>query len=437
MATSRARRQERLAEDVDVSEVPGRRTVSRVRTAAASPAGLVLLGLFAASAALRPQLSGVGPLLGEIQRSLAISHALAGLLATVPLACMGLLAVLSARLRARYGTTSLMTCALVCLTAAGVMRAALPGASALIALTVVFGIGAGVAGTLLPAVVKAQFATNATRVTAFYSMALNGAAAVSAAVAAPIAQVAGGWRGTLAVFGAWDLLLTVVWTVVMHRRSSGPAPVGRERADAPPGDGSDGSAESRRAVWPWVLALVFGLQATVYYGLNAWLASAYREHGWSQASAGGLVGVLNFTTLPSTLAVSALGRRVRREFRYLAIAAAVLAVASLGIVLAPGGGFAWPLLAGMALGTIFPLCMAATVHLGDDPHAVTRATGVMLGGGYLIAAFAPVALGALRDSTGSFTAGIWMLCGVAVILLVVCGAFARQADRERAEATRS
>jgi cyanate permease len=62
---------------------------------------------------------------------------------------------------------------------------------------------------------------------------------------------------------------------------------------------------------------------------------------------------------------------------------------------------------------------------------------VMLGGGYLIAASAPVALGALRDSTGSFTAGIWMLCGVAVVLLVVCGASTRHAGRQGAEATRS
>jgi MFS transporter, CP family, cyanate transporter len=425
------------AEDVDTPEATARRAASCARTAGTSSGALALLGLVAASAALRPQLSGVGPLLGQIQHSLAISHAVAGLLATIPVACMGLLAIVAPRLRARFGTTTLMTSALVCLTAAGVLRAALPGASTVIALTVVFGIGAGVAGTLLPAIVKARFAANATRITAAYAVALNGAAAVSAAIAAPLAQMVGGWRGTLGVFGAWDLLLTGVWVLTTQGRSGEPAAAAPEQPGSSPRDGAERAADSRRQLWPWVLAIVFGLQATVYFGLNAWLASAYREHGWSQASAGGLVGVLNFVTLPATLAVGALGRRVRSEFRYIAVAAAVLVVATLGIVLAPAGGFAWSVLAGFALGIIFPLCMATTVHLGHDPHDVTRATGVMLGGGYLIAASAPVALGALRDSTGSFTAGIWMLCGVAVVLLVVCGASTRHAGRQGAEATRS
>jgi cyanate permease len=53
---------------------------------------------------------------------------------------------------------------------------------------------------------------------------------------------------------------------------------------------------------------------------------------------------------------------------------------------------------------------------------VTRATGVMLGGGYLIAAVAPLVLGALRDSSGSFTAGVWMLFGLSVALVFVCAA---------------
>jgi len=41
---------------------------------------------------LRPQVVGVGPLIDEIQDDLDASHALVGLLGTIPVLCMGLFA---------------------------------------------------------------------------------------------------------------------------------------------------------------------------------------------------------------------------------------------------------------------------------------------------------------------------------------------------------
>jgi CP family cyanate transporter-like MFS transporter len=109
----------------------------------------------------------------------------------------------------------------------------------------------------------------------------------------------------------------------------------------------------------------------------------------------------------------------------LAISSVTLLLATLGIVLLPAAGVAWAALDGLALGTIFPLCMAAIVDFGRDAQEVTHATGLMLGGGYLIAAAGPVVLGALRDATGSFTVGVGMLAGVSLALVGVCTAMVR------------
>jgi CP family cyanate transporter-like MFS transporter len=49
----------------------------------------LLAGLFLAGLALRPQIVGVGPLIPAIQDDLDISHAVAGLLGTIPVLCMG------------------------------------------------------------------------------------------------------------------------------------------------------------------------------------------------------------------------------------------------------------------------------------------------------------------------------------------------------------
>jgi cyanate permease len=45
---------------------------------------------------------------------------------------------------------------------------------------------------------------------------------------------------------------------------------------------------------------------------------------------------------------------------------------------------------------------------------------MMLGIGYCAGALAPLAIGALRDSTGSFDAGLWLLAVTAIGVLVVC-----------------
>ena len=54
-----------------------------------------IAALFCVGLTLRPQIVGIGPLLPRIQSSLGISHGVAGLLATIPVLCMGVFAPLA------------------------------------------------------------------------------------------------------------------------------------------------------------------------------------------------------------------------------------------------------------------------------------------------------------------------------------------------------
>jgi CP family cyanate transporter-like MFS transporter len=64
----------------------------------------LLAALFLAALTLRPQLVGLGPLLPAIQLDLGASHAVVGLLATIPVLCMGLFAPPAAFLSQRLGS---------------------------------------------------------------------------------------------------------------------------------------------------------------------------------------------------------------------------------------------------------------------------------------------------------------------------------------------
>ena len=121
-------------------------------------AGLgALAALFLAALALRPQLVGIGPLLPRIEEDLAVSHAVAGLLATVPVLCMGLFAPTAPYLSGRIGTRYGIAACLAVLAVFGAARAVAPGALLVILLTFPVGMGIALAGALLPVAVKERF----------------------------------------------------------------------------------------------------------------------------------------------------------------------------------------------------------------------------------------------------------------------------------------
>ena len=64
---------------------------------------------------------------------------------------------------------------------------------------------------------------------------------------------------------------------------------------------------------------------------------------------------------------------------------------------------------GCGNGAIFPLMMTLPLDAADRPEQVAGVVGMMLGIGYCAGALAPLAIGALRDATGSFDAGLWLI----------------------------
>jgi CP family cyanate transporter-like MFS transporter len=171
----------------------------------------LLVALFLAAVALRPQLVGVGPLLPSIQRDLGVSHAVAGLLATIPVLCMGLFAPPAAFLSGRVGSRRAIGVAVALIGAFGVARVLVPDAAGVVLLTVPLGIGMGLAGALLPVAAKERFADRPGFATGVYTTGITSGAAMAAAVAVPLAHAAGGWRTPLLAFSAVSCALAALW----------------------------------------------------------------------------------------------------------------------------------------------------------------------------------------------------------------------------------
>jgi CP family cyanate transporter-like MFS transporter len=365
----------------------------------------ILAGLFLVALTLRPQIVGIGPLLPEIQDDLDTSHAVVGLLGTIPVLCMGLFAPPAAFLGARVGTRMAIVWSLVLIGVFGIARALSPSAALVVLFTWPVGAGMGLAGALVPVAVKESFPARPAGPTGLYTTGIQMGSALSAAVAVPLAAWYGGWRASLVVFSLVALVLAVAWLALTRHEPPHERPDGR-----PP-----------RLPWrsrtAWLLVAVFALMASTYYGINAWLPDSYVERDWSTSAAGSLLAVLNLVAIPAAFVVPWLSDRIGGRRAWIAAMAVTFVVGMSGVVLAPAAAYAWVAALGVASGGMFALVLTLPLDLEDEPGRVGALVGMMLGLGYTIGAVSPFVLGAVRDLTGGFTTSLWLIVVFSALLL--------------------
>jgi MFS transporter, CP family, cyanate transporter len=370
---------------------------------------LVALAIVLLAVNLRTTVASLPPLLGAIERDLGLSGAAAGLLTALPVLCMALFAPFAHRLAHRFGREATAFAAIALVAAGNGMRLGGGEVLVLFAATFVAGLGVAVSGVMLPGLVKDLFPGRSGAMTGAYSVAMMLGAAGSAAVAVPLEQVLGSWQWSLAAWSVPAAVATAIWLAVTVRVNQ-PEP----EEESHPGRLPWGSRSA------WLLAWFFSLQAALAYAFLGWLAPAYEARGWSATAAGGLLAVHNLAQLASALVLPALSDQLTDRRPAL--------VAAVGLTIA---GCAWLFLlpevlpwvaatvAGLGLGGGFSLALVLVVDFAGDPAASSRLVAMVFLVGYVVAAAAPVLVGALRDATDGFAVPFGLLTVMAVIQAAV------------------
>jgi CP family cyanate transporter-like MFS transporter len=284
-----------------------------------------------------------------------------------------------------------------------------PSAPLVLLCTVPVGIAIAVAGTLLPVVVKEEYAERPTLGTGVYTTGINVGATIASVAAVPLA-IELGWRGALAIYSAVSVALVLPWLRGRHAAAEPP-----ERAPLP-----------LRKRFAWVLAAAFALQSVLFYGFNAWLPEAYVDRGWSQTAAGGLVALLNAVALVFGILTAATADRLGSRRTYLVGGAALAVLASALLAADVPGAWAWTAILGVAIGVQFTTVMTLPIDAAHGRAEIAALSTLMLGVGYSLSALAPTVLGAVRDATGTFTAPLALLAADAFLLLVVGALISRR-----------
>lgn len=369
-------------------------------------AGL-LAAIVVASFCLRAPFTCVGPLTDVIQTDLDLSSGTMGTVTTIPLLMFAAFSVAFGDLGRRHSAGWVMTFGLFMILT-GVVCRSLLGTWGLFLGTAVMGMGITAGNVLLPAIIKARFPEKIGPLTGLYTAMLSFMSAVAGAISVPIGDTVG-WKGSLAVWAVLIIIAIVVW--IPQRGCSVdedvPEPGSRMRL--------------LRSPTTWLIAMYLGLQSLIYYALVAWLPVIIQSKGMDPSEAGMVSSVFMVLGIAGSLFLPVIiGRRT--DIRAIGASIGVAYVVGLVLLIYASGSYislTGPiLLCGLCGGACitYPSMLFGlrTRNSGDS----SSVSGIAQSVGYVVAAFGPVTVGSIYDTTADWGLGLAPLVCVALSLIV-------------------
>lgn len=368
----------------------------------------LLLAIIIAALNLRPIITSVAPLLGTLQSELRMSGLTSSLLTTLPVLCMGIFAPAATRLRDRFGLERTIFIALMLIVVATASRGMINSAALLIISAIAGGIGISLAGPLLSGFIKKYFPTKPSLVS-LYSAAMTVGAALASALTVPIYEASG--KGSMALaLSCWSILgivAIIVWSLFLQKKSKQNEQIVVNRSKLP--------LRNKRAI---LLTLFFGLMASMFYTVTAWISPIAHSFGYSQASSAMLLTIFTVIQVPVSLIVPGLVANFGKR-RFFLIACSLFELAGVAMLL-----LHWPMLPaviclGIGAGGLFPLALMLPIVETDTSEEAGSWSAMSQCGGYIIGAMGPLLVGTIYDQAGSFQAALLSMLVIVLVMIVV------------------
>ncbi len=377
--------------------------------------GGVLLGVAVILVALnlRPAITSIGPMLGEMRDDLGATATWAGVLTTLPGLCFAAAGLAAPLLARRFGIGAAIASALSVL-AVGLVLRVIDGPYVVLGGTLVATAGIALANVLIPVVIKDSFPARVGMMTGVYTAALQGGGALGSALTPPLENAFGGWRQGLGAWSVLAVLALLVW--ILAARGAGRAPV----AEA----GKQGSGRSLlRSPLAWMVTLFFGTQAFLAYVVMGWLPEVMIDAGVSKGDSGLLLGLISLIAVPISLVVAPMAARHKSQSPWIVGLGVPGFVGMVGMMVAPAASpLLWCLLIGLGM-SVFSLALTVIALRARTGEDTARLSGMAQGIGYLMAAVGPFLFGLLHDLTHGWTVP-WVMMLAVFAAQMTFGAFA-------------
>lgn len=377
---------------------------------------LLIAGILMIATTLRVTFTGAAPLLDAIRADYALTTAQTGLLTTLPLLAFALVSPLAAGVARRWGIERSLFAAML-LICAGIAIRSLPSPPFLFAGTTLIGCGIALGNVLLPGLIKRDFSQHVAKLTGAYSLTMGAAAAIGSAIVVPLALNGFGWRGALMMLMVFPLLALFIWL-----------PQYRQKTHATM---SNSRALHSRGIWrsslAWQVTMFLGINSLIYYVIIGWLPAILISHGYSEAQAGSLHGLLQLATAAPGLLIPLILFKLKDQRTLAALVSLMCAIAAAGFWLQPNQAVLWTVLFGFGSGATMILGLTFIGLRASSAHQAAALSGMAQSVGYLLAACGPPLMGKIHDLNGN-----WQIPLVAVALLATLMAvFGLYAGRSR------
>ncbi|HXN89847.1 MAG TPA: MFS transporter [Candidatus Sulfotelmatobacter sp.] len=347
-----------------------------------------LLMLWLGGIDLRLTMLAVPPLIPQIHRELHLDEKAVGALVSGPVLILAIAAVPGSLLIARLGIRGALLAGLGCVAVFGALRGVGPNTTVLFTATFLMGVGIAVSQPAFPAVVREWFPRRIAIATAVYSNGILIGETVPTTFTTPVGVLPlahGDWRWALATWSVIVALSTIAIVVKAPARPTG--------------------AAARPGWWPdWRrgqtvrIGLVMGMASAVYFGANAYIPDYLDQTGRHNLISPTLA-VLNGAQLLTAPTVAIWHRLLTGRIGFIG-SAALMAVAQLGVVVAPGAGVvAAAFVLGYATALAFIVVLTLPPRLAPRGE-VARMSAAIFTFQYAAAFAVPLIAGALWDATG-------------------------------------
>jgi MFS transporter, CP family, cyanate transporter len=370
--------------------------------------GVFAAGFIAVGLSQRSLLVAPAPLIPQLRADTHLTAGMTSLLTVLPLLCFGVFATVAPKVADRWGLDRAIVIS-AALAAVGVGIRSVPGAAALFVGSAVIGAGVAVNNVLLPALIKRDFAARTGLALGFYTLLLNGGAALASATSVPLAaDLHLGWRTVLALWAVLPVLAVLLWAPRLAT-----SPRGR-----PTQDGAV-RVRLRRSRLAWAVSVFMALQSLLYYALVAWLPSVLVDAGMTPRSAGATAALMSITGVALSFVVPVAAMRLDSQRLLVALSVGAFMFGLIGMIVAPApAAWLWMLGLGVGQGTGIALALSFLVLRTRSAIEAARLSGMAQTFGYLVAACGPLMYGILHDATGR-----WSVALIAS-LVIACVMFA-------------
>lgn len=360
---------------------------------------------------LRPAITSVGPLLGDMRTAMGASATWAGVLTTLPGLCFAAAGLAAPWLSRRIGLSRAISASLLVLSA-GLLIRVLDGPYVVLGGTLIATGGIALTNVLIPVVIKSSFPARIGLMTGVYTAALQGGGALGSALTPALEGVFDDWRIALASWAAVSMAALAFWV-----------PASRGIRGGQPSTAAVKGRSLLRNRLAWTVTLFFGCQSLLAYVMMGWLPEVFIDNGVAKSTAGLLVGLMSLIAVPISIFVSPLAARSPNQSGWIVGLGVVGVAGVIGLLVDPAAApLLWTVLVGLGM-SVFSLALTVIALRARTTEDTAQLSGMVQGFGYLLAGLGPFTFGFLHDLTNGWTVP-WIAVLAVYAVQIVMGALA-------------